>query len=160
MSDQNRQNKDKDTSQQAKEQAQEAKGKVEGKAQEARREAEQSAEKEAQKRKSQVVSQVSNVAQALHKASEQLREDNQDDLAGYTEQVANRVEQVSDYLDEQGVRGVAQDVEKFARRQPSLFIGGAVALGLVGARFLKSSKPSDSGSNGSSDYNSGNQGRY
>ena len=145
----------KDTSEQAQEQAQEAKQKVEGKAQEARREAEQGAEREAQKRKSQVVSQVSTVAQALHKASEQLREDDQDDLAGYTERIANRVESVSEYIDEQGVRGIAQDVEKFARRQPSLFIGGAVALGLVGARFLKSSKPG-----GSSDYGSGNRGRY
>lgn len=144
---QDKQNKqDKDASQKSKEQAQEAKQKVEGKAQEARQEAEQSAEKEAKKRKSQVVSQVNNVAQALHKASEQLREDNQDDLAGYTEQMASRVEQVSGYLDEQGVRGLAQDVENFARKQPGLFIGGAVALGLVGARFLKSSRPSGSSS--------------
>ena len=156
MSDQKSSNKNKDASQEAQEQAQQAKQKVEGKAQEARQKATEQAEAEAKKRKSQVVSQVSNVAQALRKASEQLRDDNQDDLAGYTEQVASRVESVSDYLEEQGVRGLAQDVENFARKQPSLFIGGAVALGVIGARFLKSSKPSSSGSS----YDSSNQGRY
>ena len=148
----------KDTSQEAQERAQQAKQKVEGKAQEARREAGQQAEAEAKKRKSQVVSQVNNVAHALHKASEQLRDDNQDDLAGYAEQVANRVEQVSDYLDEQGVRGITEDVENFARKQPSLFIGGAVALGLIGARFLKSSRPNSSSNYGGNGYNS--QDRY
>jgi hypothetical protein len=31
------------------------------------------------------------------------------------------------------------EAEDFARRQPALFLGGAFALGLLGARFLKSS---------------------
>jgi hypothetical protein len=30
-------------------------------------------------------------------------------------------------------------VEDFARRNPAVFLGGAFALGLVGARFIKSS---------------------
>ena len=150
MSDQNNKN----VSEQAQEQAQAAAEKIKNKAQEARRGAEKQAEAEATKRKSQVVTQVRGVAQALHKAGEQLREENQDDLAGYTEQIASRVEQVSDYLDEQGVRGIARDVESFARKQPALFLGGAVALGVVGARFLKSSRPSDDA------YGSNNRGQY
>jgi hypothetical protein len=32
-----------------------------------------------------------------------------------------------------------QEVERFARRQPALFLGGAFTLGLIAARFLKSS---------------------
>ena len=32
-------------------------------------------------------------------------------------------------------------VEQYARRQPAIFLGGAFALGLLGARFLKSSNP-------------------
>ena len=31
-------------------------------------------------------------------------------------------------------------MQRFARRQPAVFIGSAFALGLVGARFLKSSR--------------------
>jgi hypothetical protein len=34
------------------------------------------------------------------------------------------------------------DVEDFARREPAVFIGGAIAIGLVAARFLKSSRRS------------------
>jgi len=33
------------------------------------------------------------------------------------------------------------DVQQLARRQPAVFIGSAFELGLVGARFLKSSQP-------------------
>ena len=34
------------------------------------------------------------------------------------------------------------DVEAFARREPAMFIGGAIAIGLLAARFLKSSRRS------------------
>jgi len=33
-----------------------------------------------------------------------------------------------------------QDLENLARRQPALMIGGALVLGLIGARFMKSSE--------------------
>jgi hypothetical protein len=32
------------------------------------------------------------------------------------------------------------DLENLARRQPAIVIGGAVVLGLIGARFLRSSE--------------------
>jgi hypothetical protein len=32
------------------------------------------------------------------------------------------------------------DLENAARRQPAIAIGGAIVLGLIGARFLKSSE--------------------
>ena len=38
-----------------------------------------------------------------------------------------------------------QDLENLARRQPALMIGGALVLGLIGARFLKSSERRSSG---------------
>jgi hypothetical protein len=38
---------------------------------------------------------------------------------------------------------MVRNVEDFARRQPALFIGGAFMLGLLGARFLKSSAQTD-----------------
>ena len=33
-----------------------------------------------------------------------------------------------------------EDLENLARRQPALMLGGALVLGLIGARFLKSSQ--------------------
>jgi hypothetical protein len=38
---------------------------------------------------------------------------------------------------------MARDVENLARRQPALVFAGAFALGVVAARFLKSSAPED-----------------
>jgi hypothetical protein len=38
-------------------------------------------------------------------------------------------------------RTIARDVENLARRQPALVFAGAFAIGLVAARFLKSSEP-------------------
>jgi len=37
------------------------------------------------------------------------------------------------------------DVEQFARRQPALFLGGALILGAVAARLLKASPAGGSG---------------
>jgi hypothetical protein len=36
---------------------------------------------------------------------------------------------------------VVSDLEKMARRQPLVFVGGALVVGLLGGRFLKSSPP-------------------
>ena len=45
------------------------------------------------------------------------------------------------------VRDIVRATERFARREPLLFLGGAFTLGLFAARFLKSSEP-DPGNNG------------
>jgi hypothetical protein len=50
------------------------------------------------------------------------------------------VERWADYVQNTDAREMANRVESFARREPGLFLGGAFALGLVGARFLKSSR--------------------
>ena len=39
---------------------------------------------------------------------------------------------------EKDVQAIVRDVERYAREQPALFLGGAFVLGLLGARFLKS----------------------
>jgi hypothetical protein len=69
-----------------------------------------------------------------------------DDLSGDRRQyrsvlntVADRAEGVSRYLQERDVQSVTRDVRRFARDNTPLFLGGAFALGLLGARFLKSS---------------------
>ncbi len=61
--------------------------------------------------------------------------------AKYSESVASQVEQFSRYLEKKDLRDVANDVERFARRNPAVFLGGAFALGLLAARFLKSANP-------------------
>ena len=62
-------------------------------------------------------------------------------VAKYGDSLAGQVEQFSDYLEKHNVSDMLREVERFARRNPAYFIGGAFLLGLLGARFLKSSSP-------------------
>jgi len=59
----------------------------------------------------------------------------------YTETLSQQVEKLSGYLERQDLSGLMSDVERFARRNPAIFLGGAFALGILAARFLKSSTP-------------------
>lgn len=134
-----------EVTQEAKNRAGEVKDKIMAQAQEAKTRVQAEAEKGFEQGKSRVVSQVSSVAQAFRKTSEQLREEDQGDLAGYTERIAEQVEKMSGYLEGKGLRGAMDDLETLARQRPGLFVGGALVVGLVAARFLRSSSPDGSG---------------
>jgi hypothetical protein len=84
---------------------------------------------------------LGSVAQALRQTGQQLREQDQAGVTDYIDRAASQVERVSGYLQGRDVGQLVDDVEDFARRQPALFLGGAFVLGLLGARFLKSSRP-------------------
>ena len=57
----------------------------------------------------------------------------------YGETLAGQVEKFSSYIDDKEIKELVRDVEQFAKRNPLLFVGGAFALGILAARFLKSS---------------------
>jgi hypothetical protein len=89
---------------------------------------------------------LGSVARALRQSSDQLREQNQGAVfPEYISSAANQVERLSGYLRSTNTRDIVTGVEQFARQQPALFVGGAFMLGLLGARFLKSSAQSSSG---------------
>jgi len=90
--------------------------------------------------KSQFADQFGTIADALRRTTEHLRSEDQQRIAGFTDTVARQVEQVADYLRNKDARAMRQDLENLARRQPALMIGGALVLGLIGARFFKSSE--------------------
>jgi hypothetical protein len=92
-----------------------------------------------QSQKEMAAQELHGVAQALRQTSNNLREQDQTMFAQYSNQVANRVERASTYLEEHDLDELMHEAEDFARRQPELFIGGAFTLGLLAARFLKSS---------------------
>ena len=89
------------------------------------------------------------VASAVRQTTQSLREQKHDTVAGYVEQAADQIERLSERLKNKDVTELLDDAQQLARRQPALFVGGAFALGLVGARFLKSSSRDDD------DYRSG-----
>lgn len=90
--------------------------------------------------KNRAVAALGGVAQTLQKSAAQMRNEQQNGLAHYAEQAGQQVQRVADYLKNNDAGQMADAAEDFARRQPAVFLGGTFVLGLLGARFLKSSR--------------------
>jgi hypothetical protein len=102
----------------------------------------------------QAADQIGNIAGAFHRTGEQLRNENQERIAGLADSFAGQVEQVAQYLRDADFRTIGRDIERLARERPAVVYGAALAVGLLAARFLKSGE--SSGSNQTSDaWNSG-----
>ncbi len=86
---------------------------------------------------------LGSVAAALRESTKELK-DNM--VAPYIEKAADQIDRASEFLRNGDLRQAQRSVEDYARREPLLFLGGAFALGLLGARFIKSSSPSESAS--------------
>lgn len=93
--------------------------------------------------KDQATERLGHLSEALRHTSNHLRDQNESATAGFVDQAAHQVEGLSDYLRHHTVGELVGEAERFARREPAMFLGGALLLGLVGARFLKSSGPDD-----------------
>jgi hypothetical protein len=79
---------------------------------------------------------LGNVANALRRSSQDL---DGSPAAQYVNKAADQIDRVAQYVRTANLDDMRQSVESFARREPLLFLGGAFALGMIGARFLKSS---------------------
>ena len=89
--------------------------------------------------KNRAVDGIGSVTQAVRQSTQQLRDQQHETLAQYVERAAGQVDRLAEHLRNKDVGDLFQDAQRLARRQPALFIGSAFALGLIGARFLKSS---------------------
>jgi len=101
--------------------------------------AKQQASSQLESQKGRAVDSLVTVAQALRQTGQHLQQQDQSAVAGYVEQAAERVETVTNYLRGRDVPQLMADTQDFARRQPALFLTGAIALGFLGGRFLMSS---------------------
>jgi hypothetical protein len=90
--------------------------------------------------KQQAARELNSVAHALRNCGTDLESDRTALLAPYVNRVADQVERFSRYIDTHSPQDIARNVEGFARRNPAVFLGGCFALGMVAARFLKSSR--------------------
>jgi hypothetical protein len=79
------------------------------------------------------------IAGAVRQSTAQLRADQHEGLAEYVERAADHLERFSNGLRDKSADELMRDVRQMARRQPTLFIGGSFAVGLLAARFFKSS---------------------
>ena len=89
--------------------------------------------------KSRAAEALGSVAAALRQSSQPLRDNNQVTLADYAGKAADQLEQLSSRFRERDLTELMNDVNRFARRQPALFVGAAFAAGVLATRFLKSS---------------------
>ncbi len=125
-------------------------------AQQARQQAGELANRGGEQVKSQLANQKHEASQrltpvqvALRETAQQLRKQGQTPVAQYADKASDQVERFSGYLRETSVDEITDQARGFARSRPALFLGGALALGFLGARFLKSSsQEADSGGNG------------
>lgn len=83
------------------------------------------------------------VCEALRAASGKLKEENNEGVAEYTEALSERLDEAADYVDDVPVEDMLSNIERFARRQPHIFLGGMFLVGMAAARFLKAANPSD-----------------
>ncbi|HVG00037.1 MAG TPA: hypothetical protein VND68_09380 [Chloroflexia bacterium] len=122
-------------------QVQETAGNVAGQAQETvgrvADQVRQTASTRLEDQKNRAVEGISNVAEQVREMS--LNMQDQGAVAEYMDRAAWQLQRFSDYLQEKDLRDLVIEAEHFARRQPTMFLAGGFLLGLLGARFLKSS---------------------
>lgn len=80
---------------------------------------------------------IDRLANALHHTSEELG----DTIAApYVDKAADVLDRLSGSVRDGSIRDAVRATERFARREPLLFLGGAFIAGVLAARFLKSSE--------------------
>lgn len=129
------------TQQKAKEKASDVTHQAQDKATQLAGQAKEQAKTQLAGQKDRATEQLGSISTALHETERSLHDQNQDGIARYVGDAAHQVERLSDYLRNHTVGEMFSEAERYARREPALFIGGAALLGLIGARFFKSSSP-------------------
>ena len=83
---------------------------------------------------------IGSIAQAAGRAANEF-EAELPQAAHYIRQASEQIQGVADTVRERDMRELVGEVQDFARRQPTLFFGGAVVMGFAALRFLKSTAP-------------------
>jgi hypothetical protein len=121
------------------EKAQEATGQLQERAQDVKGQARDRMRKQLDSRSTQAGEQATSLAATFRKTGDQLRSDGNDGQARIVDEAAERIERLGSYLRQANGDRMLRDVEEFGRRRPwALALAGGV-VGLMSARFLKSS---------------------
>ena len=81
---------------------------------------------------------LESAAGAVNAVGDRLRENHLGELSQYTDLAAEQIEKLAGWLRTTTPEEIAHDIEDFAKKQPAVFVAGALALGLIGVRFLRS----------------------
>lgn len=107
------------------------------------REGKERARSQADDQKDRVSEGLRTVADALRRGRDQMPEE-QRTYGKFLGVVADRAEDASRYLERRDVDSLTREMRSFARQHAPVFLSGAFTVGLLGARFIKSSTPTDS----------------
>jgi hypothetical protein len=109
--------------------------------------AQQTAEVQLASQKDQAADTLHTLAEAIRDGGQRMHQE-QPQIASLAGQAATKVDEASRYVREHEVRDFISEAENFARREPLIFLGGALAVGFLAARFLKASSPQRQGRRG------------
>ena len=108
--------------------------------------------------KGQLAKQIAGLAKAFRSGSDTLRDEELGDFARLSDGAAERLEDLSDQLD-RNTDDLLGDLQDVAQERPVLFVGGLLTIGVLSARFLRSSQASSyDGYNGDYDTDFSYQG--
>ena len=101
--------------------------------------------------KGKAASKVTRYGKVIQQAGHALRAVKADALAEAVDGAAEKVEGITDYLEERNLAQVLQDAGEVARRHPGMMLGGMFVTGFALARFLKASEARADEGGGESD---------
>jgi hypothetical protein len=87
--------------------------------------------------------QTDKVSAVLHNMADEFDQQDQHTFSNYTNQLAGYSDSLSEKLREKDLNYFVDEARNISRRQPALFMGGAIAAGFVLARFLRSSSETE-----------------
>jgi hypothetical protein len=82
---------------------------------------------------------IEQLAGVLDEATESLERSEQQSLAGYAQELAGSIRSFASNLRDRSVDDLIGETQTLARRNPTLFFFGSVAVGIALSRFLKAS---------------------
>lgn len=126
-----------------KDKARETKDRVMNKGSDALHQARERTRTYADERKNQLGERIHGYGSAFRRAADKLRDEQDPNIAHYTQMFADRIDQAADYVQSRDAGMLLRDVENAVRRRPEIFFGGMFLAGLVIARFLKASNQRD-----------------
>ena len=91
------------------------------------------------RRSAEAGAQVRSVAQALRRASNDVRSEGNANAARLTGKTSDRIERFGVYLEQKSAGELMGDLETFARRRPWMLAGIGMLVGVAAARFMKAS---------------------
>ena len=121
------------------EEAQSTVGRVQEQAKDVAQRTGEQAKTRLSEQKTRAASNLSALADVLQHSGQELRDQEHSTFAGLADRAAQQITRLSDTLETKSVDELVYEAERFARRQPEVFLGIAFVAGLVAARFLKAS---------------------